>query len=278
MCAAMVGAAAVDMAVKELGAVYPVAEIAFFRTVIALPVILLFVIRQEGIRALIDTDLRWQLWRSCLAAAVIFGFYFALTYMPIVQAVMLAYVGPVLIVLLAKPLLGESLSLRKLAGIGIGFCGVFVVVDPLGATSAGEFTLSPAILAALGSAFCWALLSLSNRQLKERVSTPVLTFYAYPVTLLVSGYLVLDSWIAPQSPLHWLLFVTIAAGSLLTQLFVTLAYKSSEAGRVAPFEYTSLLWVALGGFVFWREVPTAAVWFGGLAIIAGGYMALRSKG
>ena len=208
---------------------------------------------------------------SCVfnVTGVIFGFYTGLQSIPLVQAIMLAYVGPVLIVLLAKPLLGESLDPYKVAGVTVGFVGVFIVVRPT------EFTVSPAIFAVLGSAFCWALLSLSNRQLKDKVSTSVLTFYAYPVTLIASAVWTMDSWTTPDTSIHWLLFLTIAISSLATQVFVTLAYKHSEAGRVAPFEYTALIWVTIGGFVFWQEVPLLSVWVGGAATILGGYIALR---
>ncbi len=270
MCVAMFGGTSIDISVKALAPHYTTAQIVFLRSVIALPFVLALVWRQVGVPALGTAGFAWQLWRGLLTAGANFGFFYGLIYVELVTALMLAYIGPVLIVLLARPLLGEHISLGRLSGVLIGFAGVLYVIRPTG------FDVHPGILAILGSALCWALLSISNRQLAGHVSTPVLLFYTYPVSLLLAAALTVGDWQTPQG-WHWALFGVTALGSIVAHGFAALAYKYAAAGVVAPFEYTALIWISLAGYLFWNEVPEAAVWIGGTAVILGGYIALRSR-
>ena len=169
--------------------------------------------------ALGNAGFGWQLWRGVLTAGANFGFFYGLAYVPLVNALMLAYIGPVLIVLLARPLLGEHLSPGRLVGVLLGFGGVMFVIRP------DTLAIEPAVLAILGSAACWALLSISNRQLATRVSTPVLTFYTYPVSLVIAFIWVLDHWVQPATLWHWSLFAMTALGSALAHWFAALAYR-----------------------------------------------------
>ena len=270
MCMAMFGGASIDVSVKALAPDYSTAQIVLLRSVFALPVVFALVLHQVGVRALGEAGLAWQLWRGLLTAGANFGFFYGLIYVELVTALMLAYIGPVLIVLLAWPLLGERVSPMRMLGVLVGFAGVLFVVQPAG------FDVQPGVLAILGSALCWALLSISNRQLSTRVSTPVLTFYTYPISLLLAALLTLDRWVMPVG-WDWSLFAVAGLGSVFAHGFAAAAYKYAPAGVVAPFEYTALIWIASAGFIFWGEVPAWTVWVGGAAVIVGGAIALRSR-
>ena len=270
MCAAMLGGASIDVAVKALADDYTTAQIVLLRSAFALPIVLAIVQTQVGFGALKHAGFAWQLWRGLLTAGANFGFFYGLIHVELVTALMIAYLGPVLIVLLAKPLLGESIGLMRLGGVLLGFLGVTFVIDPRG------FEIHPGVLAILGSTVCWALLSISNRQLAGRVSTPVLTFYTYPVAFVIALVLTLPAWQTPQG-WDWALFAVAGLGSIAAHGFAALAYKYAAAGVVAPFEYTALIWISLAGYLFWGEVPTWAVWAGGAAVITGGYIALKGR-
>jgi len=272
MCTAMFAGASIDVAVKALSADYHTAQIVFLRSLIAIPFILMLVHGQVGFGALTKAGWGWQLWRGLLTAGANFGFFYGLAHVPLVQALMLAYISPILIVLLAKPMLGEAIGFHRLVGVLVGFAGVMFVIEPDG------LDLEPAVLAILGSAISWALLSISNRQLAQRVSTPVLTFYTYPVSLVLAAWWTIDVWVLPESMWHWLLFTIAALGSAAAHWFAAAAYKFAAAGVVAPFEYTALIWISLAGYLFWHEVPEWSVWVGGTAVIVGGYIALQARG
>ena len=269
MCLAMLGGTSIDVAVKTLSSTYTTPQIVFLRSVIALPVVLLLVRQQVGFASLATAGWGWQLWRGLLTAGANFGFFYGLISVELVTALMLAYISPVLIVLLAWPMLGEVLSPGRLAGVLIGFAGVLIVIEP------NSFDIAPGVWAILGSAVCWALLSISNRQLAGSVSTPVLTFYTYPVSLLLAAIFTVDVWVTPQG-WDWALFAVTALGSVMAHGFAAAAYKHAPAGAVAPFEYTALIWISLAGYLLFSEVPGPAVWLGGIAVILGGYIALRN--
>ena len=139
-----------------------------------------------------------------------------------------------------------------------------------------EFGAHPAVWAIIGSAVCWALLSISNRALAGKVSSSVLTFYTYPVALILAAALTMGNWITPQG-WDWGLFAMAGLGSVVAHGFAALAYRYAAAGVIAPFEYTALIWLSLAGYLFWGEVPTWSVWVGGVAVIFGGYIALRAR-
>ena len=270
MCVAMFGGASIDIAVKALASDYSTAQIVLLRSLFAVPIVFALVVQQEGVASLAKAGLAWQLWRGFLTAGANFGFFYGLIHVELVTALMLAYVGPVLIVLLAWPLLGERLGVGKLIGVLVGFAGVLFVMQPTG------LDVHPGVLAILGSALCWALLSISNRTLSTRVSTPVLTFYTYPVSLLLAMVLTIDTWVQPVG-WDWGLFAIAGLGSVFAHGFAALAYKYAAAGTVAPFEYTALIWITAAGYIFWGEVPDWTVWVGGAAVIVGGAIALRSR-
>ncbi|MEM7079983.1 MAG: DMT family transporter [Pseudomonadota bacterium] len=281
MCVAMFGGSAIDAAAKALTAEYSVAQIVLVRGLVAVPLILLWTQRTVGLRALAQAGWGWQTWRSALMAGASFGFFYGLVHVPLVTALMIAYVSPVLIVLLAQPLLGEAITLRRLLGVFTGFVGVLVIVlmgsqTTTAAASGTPLILHPAVWAIVGSALCWALLSISNRHLGQRVATPVMTFYTYPLSIVLALAVGYDSWVTPAG-WDWALFVVAGAGSLVAHAFAVMAYGSAPAGFIAPFEYTALIWASLAGYVFWSEVPGWEVWLGGSAVIIGGYIALQSR-
>lgn len=162
MCGGMLAGSSIDIGVKALAGDYSTAQIVFLRGLIAIPIVLALVQQQMGVRALAKLSWRWQLWRGLLTAGTNFSFFYGLIYVPLVTALMLAYVGPVLIVLFARPLLGERITLLRMAGVLIGLAGVLYVIQP------GSLEIHPAIFAILGSALCLALLSINNRQLATK--------------------------------------------------------------------------------------------------------------
>ena len=270
MSLAMLVAAGIDISVKALTSGYGTAQIVLLRSLLALPIMLLVCHYQSGLRRLATPRWGWQLYRGLLTAGANFGFFYALAHVPIVTALLLSYVGPVLIVLLSRPLLGERVDLHQWLGIAIAFLGVVTVLQP------SQLSLPPAAWAILGSALCWALLSISNRRLAGVEPAPVLAFYTIPVSALLAALLTVGEWRQPVGA-DWLLFAAAGFCGATAHLLVAMAYRHARAAVIAPFEYTALIWISLAGYFFWNERPDLMTWLGGAAIIAGGYVAMRSR-
>jgi len=279
MCVAMFMAACVDIAVKALAGGYGTAQIVLLRIVLSLPLVLVFCHLQGGLRSLLAPRWGWQTYRGFLAAGANFGFFFSLSELPLLTAVLLAYISPVLIVLLARPLLGEQIGLNRWLGVGVAVSGVLLMRGPGAPRIDLDEPLSgPALgaLAVLASALCWALLSLSNRQLATRETPAVMLFYTMPLSGVLAAVLAAGEWVAP-APRDWLWFLLAGCCGGAIHFSVVLAYRYAPAGAIAPLEYTNLIWAALGAFLLFGEVPNASAALGGGAIIVGGYLALRAR-
>lgn len=270
MSMAMFTAAGIDISVKALTGGFDTPQIVLLRSLFALPVVLLICHHQSGLRSLATPRWGWQIYRGFLTAGANFGFFFALAHVPIVTALMLSYIGPVLIVLLSRPLLGERVGLHQWLGVSVAFAGVIVVLRP------DSLSLPPAALAIFGSALCWALLSISNRRLAGLEPAGVLAFYTVPISALLAGLLTVGNWTAPEGT-DWLLFAVAGGCGASAHLLVAMAYRHANAAVIAPFEYTALIWISLAGYLFWNEKPDAFTWLGGAAVILGGWLAMRSR-
>ncbi|MGE0624754.1 MAG: DMT family transporter [Pseudomonadales bacterium] len=280
MCVAMFMAACVDVAVKAVAGSYGTAQIVLLRIVLSLPLVLAFCHLQGGLRSLLTPRWGWQCYRGLLAAGANFGFFYSLSELPLLTAVLLAYISPVLIVLLARPLLGEHIGLHRWLGVGAAFGGVLLMIGPgVPGIRLDEPLSGPALgaMSVLASALCWALLSLSNRQLATRENPAVMLFYTLPLSGLIALVLTIDEWVPPATA-DWLWFLVAGTCGGAIHFSVVLAYRYAPAGAIAPLEYTNLIWAALAAFLLFGEVPNVSAVLGGTAIIVGGYLALRARG
>lgn len=273
-------AACVDVAVKAVAGSYGTAQIVLLRIVLSLPLVLAFCHLQGGLRSLLTPRWGWQCYRGLLAAGANFGFFYSLSELPLLTAVLLAYISPVLIVLLARPLLGEHIGLHRWLGVGAAFGGVLLMIGPgVPGIRLDEPLSGPALgaMSVLASALCWALLSLSNRQLATRENPAVMLFYTLPLSGLIALVLTIDEWVPPATA-DWLWFLVAGTCGGAIHFSVVLAYRYAPAGAIAPLEYTNLIWAALAAFLLFGEVPNVSAVLGGTAIIVGGYLALRARG
>ena len=120
MCLAMFAGSAIDISIKAVVDSYSTAQVVFLRCLFGLPIVLLLVQHQEGLRSLATPHWRMQIVRGFLTAGANFGFFYGLAHTPLITAILLAHVSPVMIVLLARPLLGETVGLfRWMANRGV---------------------------------------------------------------------------------------------------------------------------------------------------------------
>ena len=271
MVFAMFLAACIDITVKALTSGYSTPQIVLVRTVFALPLVLAFCHFYGGLDTIFSPRWRWQIYRGLLAAGINFGFFYGLAYVPLVTAVLLAYISPVIIVVLSHFILKEQVGLQRIIGCLIGLAGVLCIVQP------GAIEWNPGMLAILASALCWALLSLSNRQLAGVENAAALTFHTLPISGVIAAVLTANHWVQPQQLLDWLLFAIIGLAAGSTHFFVAMAYKHAKAATVAPLEYTNLIWAGAGAYFFWQEIPTLMSVIGGVGILLGGFLAVRAK-
>jgi drug/metabolite transporter (DMT)-like permease len=203
---------------------------------------------------------------------------YAIVYLPSGSAAVLVYLQPILVGLLAWPILGETLTAAKVAGLLLGFSGIVAV-------SAGSFSGSVGALSPLGvtlgatSALCWALGTVFFKKYEARVSTlwaVALPFVAGGLMLTVVG-LVVEDW----GSITWtgtfvssMLYSGVIGISLAWVIWFALV-RAGEASRVASYIFFVPLTAVLIGVLFLDEPLGYTLLVGAAFVISGIYLVNR---
>jgi drug/metabolite transporter (DMT)-like permease len=189
-------------------------------------------------------------------------FFTSLKYLPLATAVALFFSFPLFLAIISVPLLGETVGLRRVLAIVVGFVGVLLITNP------GNGLSSPALMM-LGAALGWAIVASLTRILGESENTTTMLFYTllgFAVILLVPQY-----WLWRAVDLdEYLILLGIAFFGVIAQFAVTKAYAIASPSLIAPFEYTALIWAALFGYLVWNDIPDAYAIAGATLIIGSG--------
>lgn len=254
----------------------PPGERVFFRSVFAMPVILGWLAWSGGLRGGLGTlHPMGHVWRGLVGTAAMALGFTALGLLPLPEATALGYAAPLLVVIFAAAFLGEPVRGFRLGAVAVGLAGVSIVlwprltVDPTGASSAEAVG---AMAALLGAVFA-ALAQVFVRRLVVTEATPAIVFYFSLTAALVSLVTLPFGWAVPPGRAALLL---VAAGLLggVGQVLLTESYRHAEAGTIAPFEYVSMLFALLLGYLLFAEVPTPAMLAGAALIVAAGLFIL----
>ncbi len=203
---------------------------------------------------------------------------YAIVYLPSGSAAVLVYLQPILVGLLAWPILGETLTAAKIAGLLLGFSGIVAV-------SAGSFSGSVGALSPLGvtlgatSALCWALGTVFFKKYEARVSTlwaVALPFVAGGLMLTAVG-LVVEDW----GSITWtgtfgssMLYSGVIGISLAWVIWFALV-RAGEASRVASYIFFVPLTAVLIGVLFLDEPLGYTLLVGAAFVVSGIYLVNR---
>jgi S-adenosylmethionine uptake transporter len=170
------------------------------------------------------------------------------------------------IALFGMLLLRERVDARIVGAIAIGFAGTLVVV--LGQTEdAGAARSWMGVGAALLSAITYALSLVLLRQRAQRDKfLHIVIFQNFGPFILVAPF---GLWIwQPLNYAHLTWFLLMGVLGVIGHMLMATAYAKSEAARLAPLEYTALIWAVLIGYGVFSEIPTWATLGGGILIVA----------
>lgn len=273
MLAACAFFACMDAFMKVLGGHYAPLQVTALRGMTALPLIGLYILWRSEARAVFRRNLRWglHLLRGLAGVGLLTLFTTALRTLGLAEAYTLSFVAPLLITLMAIPLLGERVRLWQVLCTGLGFVGVLVALRP----GQGVF-VSVGALAALGAAGCYALHSVLGRLISRTEPSASLVLWTLVSMTVFGGLLAWPQW-TPVRAEHALLLAGLAVSGFLGQLAISEAFRHGQASVVAPFEYSALGWAVLIDWMFWHAVPDGWTLGGAFIIIASGVLMLRSQ-
>ena len=260
----VLGGLMLDLFAKELLRTYSLQQFIFLRSVIAILLLLAVAPKFGGLASLNTHRRAWHVLRTALAVGAMFGFFYGLSKMPLVNAFTLGYTAPLMVTALSAIVLREPVGRRRWAAVMFGFIGVLVMLRP------GSSELSLAVFAVLLAAFCYACQAITARKLSATESTLALSFYVVIGPMLVSLILLDgDSWLSPDF-IGWALLVGAGISSVLAWIGFVNGYRAVSPALLAPLEYTALIGGAIAGYLFWDEVPDIWVVIGALIIVASG--------
>ena len=270
MLAAVGLLAVMDMIVKVMmTSGHSVFQLLFLRSAIIVMLLVALLPRWGGFAALRTARPALLLLRSVAGAAGALLFFAALRYLPLADAVVVAFGSTFMMTALSVPLLHESVGRQRWLATIIGFIGVLIAVRPGG-------TFHPAALLAIASSFCHALMMVLGRWLGPSEPSYRQVFYFNVALGLMTLPTAVANW-APMTSTDMLLLGCISALAFAAHFCLTSAMVQAPVGVVAPFEYTALAWAAGLGYLVWGDVPDAAVLGGATIIVLCGLYILRQE-
>ncbi|HTU52439.1 MAG TPA: DMT family transporter [Acetobacteraceae bacterium] len=252
-----------DATIKWLVAELPVSEVLFFRSA-AITIVCLAIGRRRLLERALTTRMKAPLvLRSLMVLTAFFLYFTAARSLPLAELLSLYFAAPLIVTILAVPMLGERVSPGHWLAVLVGFIGVMVVTDPF-----GLHVSLPALLVLIAASL-WAYGVILMRQVARHESSLVQIFYVSVIFTLVTGVLSVPSWRAPSGwELALLLGVSVFGG--LAQFSLFESARRAGAAVLATVEYSSLLWAFILGYAIWGDIPPLSTFGGaGLILLAG---------
>jgi drug/metabolite transporter (DMT)-like permease len=256
-----------DAIVKWLSSDYSVFQLLFMRSIFVFIPVAILVMRSGGPRVLRTKQPAMLILRAAFSFGAWSVYFFAISQIPLADAMALVFSAPLIITALSVPFLGEAVGLRRWVAVGVGFLGVLIMIEP------GSGTLQGVALLPLVSAAFYSVSMLLTRILTRREASVTMLFYSTLTILVLSGVAQPFVWVTPDWPDLGLM----ALMGLLTgcaQFLATQAYRFAAPAVVAPFDYTSLVWATLYGYLLFGDLPRSAVIIGAAVVIGSGLFIL----
>jgi len=260
-----------DVVVKFLGGLYSPVQIIFFSVLLGFPLVTLMLMGDRSDGHLRPVHPWWTALRTVSAVITGVSAFYAFSVLPLAQTYAILFAAPLLITLLAIPVLGEKVGLRRGLAIMAGLIGVLIVLRP------GAAPLSLGHAAALAAAVFSSLASVIVRKIGQDERSVVLLLYPMTANFVVMGC-ALPFVYRPLPLEHLGLLGIIASFGFVAMLLIIVAYRSGEAVIVAPMQYSQMIWAAIFGYLIFGERPDLYTAIGAGVIIASGiYILLRER-
>jgi drug/metabolite transporter (DMT)-like permease len=279
-----------SVAVKWIGGNYSVLEIVTFRSLVALPITILF-FRLEGGKGLPTTrQPKLQYVRGIFLFLSYTTFMMGLAALPLASVEAIRFSGPLMITILSVVMLSEKVELQRWLALLVGFAGILLIVQP-GSTNFNEGSLFVLI-----SVLFYALTVIFTRKMNATDSSATMAYFSSLVYLIAafifsplaaavgeipnahpSVAFLFHPWTMP-TPLDLFIMSGLGLVWALWAYFMTRAYSTAQASVIAPFEYASLPISIMWGFLLWHEVPTLMTLAGAALTLASGmYLLVRDQ-
>ena len=260
---------AVDTTAKLLTDSFHPIQVAWSRQIgLLLGIVILLIVKGPVILKTVHPWL--QIGRGLLAGTSALLFIFAISVVPIADAVAVSFIAPFFVTILGAFILREHVGVRRWTAIGVGFVACLIIIRP------GLGVFNPAVILVVIAAIAYACRQILSRILSS--SESMITTVSY-TGLAASVLLTLPLpfvWRAPVWGSETLLLLVLAILAALAEIMVIKALELSQAVVLAPVHYTLLIWGTIYGWFVFGQLPDEWTWFGASIIfVTGIYMVRR---
>ena len=270
-----------DVGIKFLSDSYALHQVVFIRAVIGTLIFAAFIMPFAGGFSLLRTRRPLvHLIRGLCVVSANMCLFLGLAALPIADATAIFFVSPLVITVFSVIFLHETVGTRRWLSIAVGFIGVLVIVKP------GTAAFQLASLLPIAAAFLYATLHMLTRKIGGTESAPTMAFYIQLTFVIASALFGLGlgdgrfagmghpsleflfrAWVWPE-PGDWPILIVLGVSGMLGGLFISQAYRLSEAAFAAPFEYVAMPMAIMWGVTVFGTWPDSTAWIG-IALIVG---------
>ena len=247
----------------------PVGEMLFVRSAVTLLLLAPFVTRRDIAVARATGRVGLHALRVTCSAVEVGCFYWAISVLPLADTSTIYLAGPVYMTGLSALFLGEPVGWRRWAAVLVGFAGVLVALRP------GGVGLSAAALVAVGGSLLYAVSLVATRGL--RGAPNIVLVGTQVAALLALSAASAPGWLRPGAGEAGLMLL-IGVVSMGGYICVNRGLQLAPASVVAPFQYASIVWAMLLGWLVFGDVPGPATFAGAAVIVGAGlFIVLRER-
>lgn len=269
-----------DALAKMLGATIPLGQLILVRfavqALLLIPLVVIYALPWRlSVRAW-----RLALIRTVLHILGIGCMFTSLRFLPLADAIAIAFVMPFFMLLLGHFVLGEEVGIHRIGACAVGFIGTLLVIQP-NFLAVGWIALLPVAVAII-----FALFMLTTRQIAREVDPIALQAISGIIAMLIlTPFLALGIWtdftpLTLVQPNAWELKMLFAIGVLgtLAHLMMTWSLRFAPSATLAPMQYLEIPMATVVGFWLFSELPDRLAACGiALTVAAGIYVVLREQ-
>ncbi len=260
---------AMSAVVKALSDDFPPGQLVFFRSVIAIPVIIVWLAwRKELAQGFVVKKPMGHFWRGVLGTSAMGLTFTGLSLLPLPEVTAIGYATPIFTLVLAALLLGERIRMIRIGAVMLGLVGVLIMLWPRLGSTEMEMAATIGALCVLGATIARAFVQIHIRQLVKVDHPAAIVFYFSITATLLSSLTVFWGWTMPTLNQALILVVLGLTGGV-AQILVTSSYRFGQASMLAPYDYTTMLFAIAISYFWFDELPTLAILLGAALVIAG---------
>ena len=285
-----------DTIIKYLSSGYPLHQIVFTRSVIAIMLTLILVQMEGGFTILRTSRPVLHVVRGLMIVTANMCFFTAVSVLTLAETTAIFFTSPLLITLLSIPFLGEKVGPYRIGAVIVGFIGVIIVSRPWASGAERDAPFALYMLPFIG-AFAYAVTQLLTRKLGVSSRASALAVYLQIMFIIVSSgfwlaagdgrfalgqqsealIFLLRAWTWPETADLWR-FALMGCVTAVVGYSMSQAYRLSSSATVAPFEYVGLPLAIFWGWIVFSDLPGATALLGIALILASGlFVFLRER-